>query len=563
MSGAGWVQALIVVGLLLVSTPLLGAYLARVFGGSGAPGDRIFLPIERRLYRFARVDPEREQPWRVYAVSLLAFSVASVLLLYLLQRIQGVLPGNPESFGGVNPALAFNTAVSFVTNTNWQNYAGESTMSLLTQMAGLTVQNFASAAVGLAVAVALIRGLTRRRSATIGNFWVDLVRGVTRVLLPLSLVFAVILVAGGVVQNLTGFHEAHTLEGATQLIPGGQVASQEAIKEIGTNGGGIFNANSAHPFENPNAITNLLEIWALLAIPFALTFAFGRLVGDRRQGWAVFAAMAVLWAGSAAIAMQAEGSGNPRVDTAAASAGAPNLEGKEVRFGAPASGLFAASTTGTSTGAVNSSHDSFTPVGGAVPLANMMLGEVSPGGVGAGMYGMLVFALLSVFLAGLMVGRTPEYLGKKVQAAEMKLVVLYLVAVPLLVLVFTGISLVTSGPRSSIQDAGPHGLTEVLYAFTSASNNNGSAFGGLTGNTDWYNTTLGIAMLCGRFLLIVPALALAGSLARKQPVPTGPGTFPTGTPLFAGLLVAVVLIVVGLTYFPVLALGPILEAVQL
>ncbi len=563
MTGAGWIQALVVVALVLASTPILGAYLARVFGDGRAPGDRVFLPVERVLYRFARIDPDREQPWRIYAVSLLAFSVASVLLLYLLQRIQGVLPGNPSGFNGVNPALAFNTAVSFVTNTNWQNYGGESTMSLLTQMAGLTVQNFVSAAVGLAVAIALIRGLTRRRSATIGNLWVDLVRGVTRVLLPLALVFAIILVAGGVVQNLTGFHEARTLEGATQLIPGGQVASQEAIKELGTNGGGIFNANSAHPFENPNAVTNILEIWALLAIPFALTFAFGRMTGDRRQGWAVFGAMAVLWAGSVAIAMQAEGNGNPRLDTAAAVTHAPNMEGKEVRFGAPASGLFAASTTGTSTGAVDSSHDSFTPVGGAVPLANMMLGEVSPGGVGPGLYGMLVFALLSVFLAGLMVGRTPEYLGKKVQAAEMKLVVLYLVAVPVLILVFAGISVVTGGPKSSIQDSGPHGLSEVLYAFTSAGNNNGSAFGGLTGNTDWYNTTLGIAMLCGRFLLIIPVLALAGSLARKQPVPAGPGTFPTGTPLFAGLLVAVVLIVVGLTYFPVMALGPILEAVQL
>jgi len=563
VTGAGWAQALILVGLLVISTPILGAYLARVFGGGRAPGDRVFLPVERGLYRFARIDPDREQPWRVYAVSVLAFSIASVLLLYLLQRFQGVLPGNPADFDGVNPALAFNTAVSFVTNTNWQNYGGESTMSLLTQMAGLTVQNVVSAAVGLAVAVALIRGLTRRRSGTIGNFWVDLTRGVTRVLLPLSFVLALILVAGGVVQNLTGFHEAQTLEGATQLIPGGQVASQEAIKELGTNGGGILNANSAHPFENPNAVTNILEIWALLAIPFALAFAFGRLVGDRRQGFAVLAAMAVLWAGSAALAMQVEGNGNPRLDTAAASPGAANLEGKETRFGAPASALFAASTTGTSTGAVNASHDSFTPVGGAVPLANMMLGEVSPGGVGAGLYGMLIFALLSVFLAGLMVGRTPEYLGKKVQAAQMKLVVLYLLAVPVLVLVFTGISLVTDGPKGSIQDAGPHGLTEVLYAFTSASNNNGSAFGGLTGNTDWYNTTLGIAMLAGRFLLIVPVLALAGSLARKQPVPAGPGTFPTGTPLFAGLLVAVVLIVVGLTYFPVLALGPILEAVQL
>jgi K+-transporting ATPase ATPase A chain len=453
--------------------------------------------------------------------------------------------------------------VSFVTNTNWQNYAGESTMSSLTQMSGLAVQNFLSAAVGIAVAVALMRGLTRRRSETIGNFWVDLTRVTTRVLLPGAVVIALVLASQGVVQNLGGFTDATTVEGASQSIPGGPIASQEAIKELGTNGGGIFNANSAHPFENPNAVTNLLEIWALLAIPFALTFAFGRLAGDRRQGWAVFAAMAVLWAGSATIAMHAESNGNPRIDTAAAVTNAPNMEGKEARFGAPASGLFAASTTGTSTGAVISSHDSFTPVGGAVPLANMMLGEVSPGGVGSGLYGMLVFALLSVFLAGLMVGRTPEYLGKKVQAPEMKLVVLYLLAVPALILVFSGISLVTSGPKSSILNDGPHGLSEVLYAFTSAANNNGSAFGGLAGNTDWYNTTLAVAMLCGRFLLIIPVLALAGSLGRKQPLPAGPGTFPTGTPLFAGLLVAVVLIVVGLTYFPVFALGPILEAVQL
>ncbi len=562
MSAAGWIQALVVIVLLLVSTPLIGAYLVHVFDGSGGRADRVFGPLERVIFRLGGVDPAREQPWRVYAFSLLGFSAASVALLYAIQRLQGVLPGNPTDVPGVNPVLAFNTAVSFVTNTNWQNYAGESTMSLLTQMVGLTVQNFVSAAVGLAVAIALIRALTRRRSLTIGNFWVDLVRGVVRVLIPMSVIFALVLVAGGVAQNLAGFHQVHTLEGATQLIPGGQVASQEAIKEIGTNGGGIFNANSAHPFENPNPVTNILEIWALLAIPFALTFTFGRMSGDRRQGWAVFAAMFVLWAGSAAIAMQAEGNGNPRLDTAVASTSAPNMEGKEVRFGAAASGLFAASTTGTSTGSVNAAHDSFTPVGGAVPLANMMLGEVSPGGVGAGMYGMLVFALLAVFLAGLMVGRTPEYLGKKIQAAEMKLVVLYLLAVPVLVLVFSGIALVTSGPRASILNSGPHGLSEVLYAYTSASNNNGSAFGGLSGNTDWFNVTLAVAMLCGRFLLIVPVLAIAGSLARKDPAPTGPGTFPTGTPLFAGLLVGVVLIVVGLTYFPVMALGPILEAVQ-
>ncbi len=563
MSGAGWLQALILAALVVVTTPLLGRYLARVFDGGRAPGDRVFLPVERLVYRVARIDATREQTWRIYATSLLAFSAVSVLVLYVLQRVQGVLPGNPTDAAGVDAPLAFNTAVSFVTNTNWQNYGGESTMSHLTQMAGLAVQNFVSAAVGLCVAIALVRGLVRRRSATIGNFWVDLTRGVLRVLLPLSLVLAIVLAGFGVVQNLGGFTDASTLEGATQLIPGGPVASQEAIKELGTNGGGFFNANSAHPFENPNAWTNLLQIWALLAIPFALTFAFGRLCGDRRQGWAVFAAMAVLWAGSAAVAMHAEDAGNPRLTAAGAIADAPNLEGKETRFGAPTSGLFAASTTGTSTGAVNASHDSFTPAGGAVPLVNMMLGEVSPGGVGAGLYGMLVFALLAVFLAGLMVGRTPEYLGKKIEAGEMKLVVLYLLVVPLLVLVFTAMSVLLDGPKGSILNVGPHGLSEVLYAFTSAANNNGSAFGGLTGNTDWYNTTLGIAMLCGRFLLIVAVLAIAGSLARKHTAPAGPGTFPTGTPMFAGLLVGVVIIVVGLTYFPVLTLGPILEGLNL
>ena len=557
MSWQAWAQAAALLGLVLVSTPLLGAYIARVFGDDAAPGDRVFLPVERVLYRLGGVDPEREQPWNVYALSLLAFSAVSVVGLFLLQRVQGALPLNPTGVEGVSPALAFNTAVSFVTNTNWQNYAGEATMSHFTQMAGLTVQNFVSAAVGIAVAIALVRGITRRRSETIGNFWVDLTRSTTRILLPLALVLAVALAGLGVVQTLHGPAHAHTVAGATQAIFRGPVASQEAIKELGTNGGGPLNANSAHPFENPSGLTNLLEIWALLAIPFALTFAFGRLVGDRRQGWAIFAAMLALWVGAAALATWAEVDGNPQVHALGA-AGA-NMEGKEVRFGAPASGLFAASTTGTSTGAVDAAHDSFTPLGGAVPLVNMMLGEVSPGGVGAGLYGMLVFAILAVFIAGLMVGRTPEYLGKKIQAAEMKLVLLYLLAVPALILTFAGISVVLGTATASILNPGPHGLSEVVYAFTSASNNNGSAFGGLSGNTDWFNTTLGLAMLGGRFLLIVPALAIAGSLARKQHVPATAGTLPTGTPLFAGLLVGVVLIVVGLTYFPVVSLGPVLE----
>jgi len=557
VSWQAWAQAAALLGLVLVSTPLLGAYMARVFGANAAPGDRVFLPVERVLYRLGGVDPEREQPWNVYALSLLAFGAVSVVGLFLLQRVQGALPLNPTGVEGVSPALAFNTAVSFVTNTNWQNYAGEATMSHFTQMAGLTVQNFVSAAVGIAVAIALVRGITRRRSETIGNFWVDLTRSTTRILLPLALVLAVALAGLGVVQTLHGPADAHTVAGATQAIFRGPVASQEAIKELGTNGGGPLNANSAHPFENPSGLTNLLEMWALLAIPFALTFAFGRLVGDRRQGWAIFAAMLALWVGAAALATWAEVDGNPQVHALGA-AGA-NMEGKEVRFGAPASGLFAAATTGTSTGAVDAAHDSFTPLGGAVPLVNMMLGEVSPGGVGAGLYGMLVFAILAVFIAGLMVGRTPEYLGKKIQAAEMKLVVLYLLAVPALILTFAGISVLIGTATASILNPGPHGLSEVVYAFTSASNNNGSAFGGLSGNTDWFNTTLGLAMLGGRFLLIVPALAIAGSLARKQHIPATAGTLPTGTPLFAGLLVGIVLIVVGLTYFPVVSLGPVLE----
>ena len=563
MNAASWLQLLVVVALVAATTPLLGAYLADVLGGGPARGDRAFLPVERAIYRVAGVDPSREQPWSAYALSLLAFSAVSVLGLYLLQRVQGALFLNPTDVDGVPSALAFNTAVSFVTNTNWQNYGGESTMSHLTQMAGLTVQNFVSAAVGTAVAVALIRGIVRRRSETIGNFWVDLTRTTTRVLLPLAAVVALVFVSQGVVQTLSGSADAVTVDGVAQSVYRAPVASQEAIKELGTNGGGIANANSAHPFENATGFTNLVQLWAILAIPFALTFAFGRLAGDRRQGWALFAAMFALWIASAGLAMHFETDGNPRLEALGVSGEAGNMEGKEVRFGAATSGLFAATTTGTSTGAVNAAHDSFTPLGGAVPLANMMLGEVSPGGVGAGLYGMLVFALLAVFIAGLMVGRTPEYLGKKIQAAEMKLVVLYLLFVPSLILILASTSVVLERAKASILNPGAHGLTEVVYAFTSAANNNGSAFGGLTGNTDWYNTTLGLAMLGGRFLPIVVVLAIAGSLARKQPVPVTAGTFPTGTPLFATLLVGVVLIVVALTYFPVLALGPVLEHLSL
>jgi len=558
MSTAAWIQIAVLVVLLLAGTRLLGPYLARVFAGGAAPGDRVFLPLERLVYRVGRIDPEREQPWTVYARSLIAFSLVSVLGLYALQRLQGWLPLNPSAVESVPPFLAFNTAVSFVTNTNFQNYGGETTMSHLVQMTGLTVQNFVSAAVGIAVAIALIRGLTRERASTIGNFWVDLTRGVTRVLLPLALAFGVLLAGLGVVQTLQGPAKATTMEGASQTIYRGPIASQESIKELGTNGGGIVGANSAHPFENPTGLTDFLEIFALLLVPFALTYAFGRLVGDQRQGWAVFFAMLVLWAGAVATATYFEVRGNPRVEAAAV-----NMEGKEVRFGAATSALFAASTTGTSTGAVDSSHDSFTPGGGTVPLVNMLLGEVSPGGVGAGLYGMLVFVLLAVFISGLMVGRTPEYLGKKIQAAEMKLVVLYLLAVPILVLVLSGASVLLGPARDSILNPGSHGLSEVVYAFASQANNNGSAFAGLNGDTDWYNTTGALAMLAGRFLLIVPVLAIAGSLARKQAVPPSAGTLPTHSPLFVLMLLAVVVIVVGLTYFPALALGPIVEQLAL
>ena len=496
MSWQNWLQLFALVGSILLVTRLLGPYLAKVLEGGPAPGDRVFLPVERVIYRVSGVDPKREQPWTAYALSLLAFSAVSVIGLYLFQRVQGSLPLNPTNVVAVPPALAFNTAASFVTNTNWQNYGGESTMSHLTQMAGLTVQNFASAAVGIAVAMALVRGLVRRRSDTIGNFWADLTRTTTRVLLPFSIVLALLFASQGVVQSLRGPAHATTVQGTTQTIWRGPVASQEAIKELGTNGGGPANANSAHPFENPTPFTNFFQILALLAIPFALTYAFGRLVGNQRQGWAIFAAMFALWIGSAGIAMHYETAGNPKLDAAGASQSLGNMEGKEVRFGSATTGLFAASTTGTSTGAVIGAHDSFTPLGGAVPLVNMMLGEVSPGGTGAGLYGMLIYALLAVFIAGLMVGRTPEYLGKKIQATEMKLVTLYILIVPTLILVFSGISVLVDRAKSSILNPGAHGLSEVVYAFTSTANNNGSAFGGLTGNTDWFNTTLG--MPCSR-----------------------------------------------------------------
>ena len=559
------VEVIILITLLVISTPLLGNYMAKVFQNKRAPGDRVFLPVERALYRVAGVNPEGEQRWTVYATSLLAFSLVSALVLYGMQRLQAHLPLNPDHLSTVPAPLSFNTAVSFLTNTNWQNFAGEDTMSQFTQMAGLVVEMFTSAAAGVAVAVALIRGLTRKRSNTLGNFWVDLTRIITRILLPMAVIAAVVLIAQGAEQNLHATQMITTLSGQAQGIPGGPVASQEAIKQLGTNGGGYFNANAGHPFENPTGFTNLLLNWLLLCIPFALAWTFGKMAKDRRQGYAVLGAMAGLFMVGALLVMPFEANGNIHIAQAhvsqAITSTTPggNLEGKDIRNGPILSALFNSSSTSTSTGSINSANDSYTPLGGGVILFNMMLGEISPGGVGSGLYGMLIMAMLAVFIAGLMVGRTPEYLGKKIQAAEMKLVVLYLLMVPFVILLFTAISVVMRTSLASISNPGPHGLTEVTYAFTSASNNNGSAFAGLAGNTDWYNTTLGICMLVGRFALMVPVLAIAGSLGRKQRVPMSGGTLPTGTPLFALLLAGIAVIVVGLTYFPVLALGPIVE----
>ena len=564
MSVNDWLQFLIVVGALAATAPFLGFYMAKVFSNQRTLGDRIFSPLERDIYRVVGVDPEVEQRWKTYTLSLLMFSLVSVIVLYVLERLQGHLPLNPAHVVGVASPTAWNTAVSFVTNTNWQNYSGESTMSLLTQMTGLTVQNFLSAAAGIVVAIALVRGLVRGRSTTIGNFWVDLTRTVTRILLPLSILAAIVLVASGVIENLGANHVIHTLAGGHQTLPSGAIATQEAIKELGTNGGGPFNANSAHPFENPNGFTNLFEIWLMLVIPFALPFTFAKMAGKVRQGVAVLAAMVILWMGSGIAVMTFESSSNHAIgsgvtQTAGASTVGGNLVGKELRFGAAPSALFNSSATGTSTGAVDSMGDSYTALGGGVLLFNMMLGEVSPGGTGSGLYGMLILAILSVFIAGLMVGRTPEYLGKKIQAVEMKLVVLYVLIVPFAALGFAALSIMLGSARASLANPGAHGLTEMIYAFTSTSNNNGSAFAGLNGATTYFNTTLGIAMLIGRFAVMIPVLAIAGSLGRKQTVPDSAGTLPTDTPLFATLLTGVTVIIVGLTYFPVLALGPLVE----
>jgi K+-transporting ATPase ATPase A chain len=547
-------------GTLVAGAWALSWWMQRVYEGRPGVLGRVLGPLERLTYRVLRVDPAVEQDWRSYARSLVVFSGASVVVLYVLQRVQGSLPLNPDGMSAVRPDIAFNTAWSFVTNTNWQNYGGESTMSYLTQMVGLAFQNFVSAAVGIGVAVVVIRGFARSESRTIGNFWADLVRGCYYLLLPLALILAVVLVSRGVVMTFDGSVTAHTLEGADQVIARGPAASQIAIKHLGTNGGGFFNANSAHPFESPTPFTNTLELWSELVIAFALPFLFGRMVGKRRQGVAIFAAMAVLFGGALAVGIAAESRSTPALRAAGLPASAPNLEGKEQRLTVPEAATFGVGTTMTSTGAVNSMHDSYTALGGVVLIADMVLGEVSPGGVGSGLYTMLVFAVLAVFIAGLMIGRTPEYLGKQVRAREVKLSMVAVLVMPAGLLVTLGLSSVLQAGLAGPLNGGPHGFSEIFYALASQWNNNGSAFGGLTGATNYYNLVGGTAMAFGRFLIIIPVLALAGALAAQRTRPAGPGTMPTDAPIFVGLLVGVVLLVGALNFFPALALGPIAEA---
>ncbi|MER9800782.1 potassium-transporting ATPase subunit KdpA [Mesorhizobium sp. M0142] len=553
----GWLQILVYCGIVVLLAKPLGGYMHRVFSGERTFLSPILAPLERGLYRMSGTSEREEQHWTSYAAALLFFNLAGFLVLYFLQRLQGGLPYNPGGMTAVEPGLAFNTAASFMTNTNWQNYGGESTMSYLVQMAGLTVQNFLSAATGIAIAVALIRGFARASGKSIGNFWVDMTRCTLYLLVPFCIVLTLVYVYLGLPQTVGAYVNATTLEGAQQTIAVGPVASQVAIKMLGTNGGGFFNANAAHPFENPDAISNLIQMVTIFAFGAALTNVFGRMVGNQRQGWAILSAMGVLFIAGVAVCYWAEAAGNPLVHALGIDGG--NMEGKESRFGIALSALFAVITTAASCGAVNAMHDSFTALGGMIPIINMQLGEVIVGGVGAGFYGILMFIVIAVFVAGLMVGRTPEYLGKKIEAKEVKMAMLAVFCLPLAMLVFTAIAVVLPTGVASIANAGPHGFSEVLYAYTSAAANNGSAFGGLSGNTPWYNITLGIGMLMGRFLVIIPALAIAGSLVAKKTVPASAGTFPTDGPLFVGLLVGVILIVGGLTFFPALAVGPIVE----
>src|SRR6266540_1523569 len=563
MTFNGWLQVGLYTLVIFAITKPLGLYMYWVFEGERQPLPRVLGPFERLLYRLCGVDPRKEQGWKGYAASMLVFSALGVLVTYALERLQHLLPLNPQKLGAVAPDLAFNTAVSFTTNTNWQNYGGESTMSYLTQMAGLAWHNFTSAAVGIGIALALARGLTRRPgpegTKTLGSFWVDVVRAIVYVLLPISVAGTLVLVALGVPQTFSAYRELTTLDGLKQVVALGPVASQEVIKELGTNGGGFFNANSAHPFENPTPLTNFFELVLIFSIPAALTYTYGKMARDTRQGWAIFAAMAVLFLAGIGVTYRAEAGGNPAVAGATADRGLGNMEGKEVRFGVANSALWATVTTDTSCGAVNSMHDSFTALGGLVPLLNIQLGEVIFGGVGAGLYGMLVMVVLTVFIAGLMVGRTPEYLGKKIEGREMKLAMLYVLVFPISILTLSAWAAVVPYGTSSLNNAGPHGLSEMMYAYSSQAGNNGSAFAGLSGNTRFWNVTGGLDMLIGRFLMIVPALAIAGSMIGKKVVPVGPGTFPTSGATFTVLLVAVILIVGALTFFPALSLGPVLE----
>jgi K+-transporting ATPase ATPase A chain len=565
MTANGWIQIAIYFLLVLVCVKPLGLFMARVFEGERTFLSPVLAPMERGIYRICGVNEHDEQHWTTYTIAMLLFSIAGFVTLYALQRLQGFLPFNPQRLGTISPDSSFNTAVSFVTNTNWQSYSGESTMSYVVQMAGLTVHNFLSAATGIALMVALIRGFARRSAKTVGNFWVDLTRCTLYLLLPFSIVVALVLVWQGVPQNLGHFTDATTLEGIKQVIAQGPVASQEAIKMIGTNGGGFFNANSAHPFENPNAITNLLEMWSILVISAALTYTFGHMVRDTRQGWAIFAVMSVLFLAGLVTTYWSESASNPliaaaRVDArpSALQAGG-NMEGKEVRFGIANSSIWAVATTDASNGSVNSMHDSYTPLGGLIPIINIQLGEIIFGGVGSGLYGMLMFAVVAMFVAGLMVGRTPEYLGKKLESKEVKMAMLAILILPLSILGFTALASVLPAGLAGLNNSGPHGFSEILYAYSSGTGNNGSAFAGLNANTPFYNTTIGLAMLLGRFAFIVPMMAVAGSLAEKKIVPPSAGTFPTHTPLFVGLLCGVILIIGGLTFFPALALGPLVE----
>ena len=553
----GWIQILVFCGIVILLVKPLGGYMTRVFSGERTFLSPILLPTERALYRLAGTSEREEQHWTTYTVSLLLFNLAGFLLLYALQRFQGSLPINPMGMSNVPADLAFNTTVSFVTNTNWQNYGGESTLSYLTQMAGLTVQNFVSAATGVAIAIALIRAFSRKSMKTLGNFWADLTRCTLYILLPLCILLTLAFVSLGVPQTIGAYAEATTLEGARQVIALGPVASQLAIKMLGTNGGGFFNANSAHPFENPDAISNMIQMVSIFALGASLTNVFGRMVGNERQGWAIFTAMGILFVAGVAICYWAEAAGNPLIHALGIDGG--NMEGKETRFGIAMSALFAVVTTAASCGAVIAMHDSMMALGGMIPMINMMLGEIIIGGVGAGFYGILLFIVIAIFVAGLMVGRTPEYLGKKIEAKEVKMAMLAVLCLPLSILGFTAVASVLPTGLASIANPGPHGFSEILYAYTSGTANNGSAFGGLSGNTPWYNITIGLAMLMGRFLVIVPAMAIAGSLVVKKAAPQSAGTFPTTGPLFVGLLIGVILVVGGLIFFPALALGPVAE----